>query len=262
MKLKNTLIASALALGCSFASAQTPAAPAPAPAQATSQFTDAQVLEAYGWYLGKSSGLSELGFSRAEVDSIVKGILLAHEGKDMTDELQQIGPHIDTLLRSKQEAYLAKLKERSTAESEKLFAELKNKEGVTVLDSGLAYEILKPGTGAYPTLNDVVKVHYTGTLVDGTVFDSSLTPSQPGAPVEPAEFPLNGVVSGFGEGLQKINAGGKIKLYIPAALGYGDRPAGSIPPGSTLIFEVELLEIVPPAAPAEPALPAVPSTGN
>ncbi len=254
MKLKQTLIVSALALGCSFASAQTPAE---APAAASPQYSEAQVLEAYGWYLGKSSGLAELGFSRAEVDSIVSGILLAHEGKDLTVDIQQIAPQIDTLLRTKQESYLAKLKEKSAADSEKLFAELKTKEGVTILDSGLAYEILKPGTGAYPTINDTVKVHYTGTLIDGTVFDSSLAPSQPGAAVEPVEFPLAGVVPGFSEGVQKINAGGKIKLYIPAALGYGDRPAGSIPPGSTLIFEVELLEIVP-AAKSEQALPAVP----
>jgi len=264
MKLKNTLIASALVLGSVVAGAQTPAAPAApavpatpaAPAAATPQFTPTQALEAYGWYIGKSNGLAELGFSQAEVDSIVKGLLLARDGKESPYDLQQIGPEVDKLLRSKQEAYMTKLKAQSSAEAEKHLTEVKAKPGVVVLPSGVIYEILKPGTGAYPKATDIVKVHYTGKLVNGTVFDSSLEPRQPGQPVEPAEFPLNRVIPGWTEGLQKINQGGKIKLYIPPAQGYGDAGQGAIPPGATLIFEVELLEVK--EAPAEPAAPAVP----
>jgi FKBP-type peptidyl-prolyl cis-trans isomerase len=92
-----------------------------------------------------------------------------------------------------------------------------------------------------------VKVHYTGTLVDGTVFDSSV---QRG---EPVEFALGEVIPGWTEGLQKTNKGGKIKLYVPSQLGYGDDGKGSIPPGATLIFEVELLDIKPAAAMPAPA---------
>ena len=106
-------------------------------------------------------------------------------------------------------------------------------------ESGLHYKVLEPGSDAKPTMEDAVLVHYKGTLIDGTQFDSSY---DRGAP---AEFPLNGVVQGFGEGLTKIGAGGKIILYIPSELGYGNnpRPGGAIKPGDTLIFECELVEI-------------------
>jgi FKBP-type peptidyl-prolyl cis-trans isomerase len=104
-------------------------------------------------------------------------------------------------------------------------------------------------------------VHYKGTLTDGKVFDTSLEPREPGAPVTPAEFALNGVIPGWTEGLQKINKGGKIKLYVPAALGYGEQGQGAIPPNSTLIFEVELLDIKtpPPPAPETSETPATPA---
>ena len=124
------------------------------------------------------------------------------------------------------------------AEGEKFLQENALREEVKVTDSGLQYEVLKLGKGAKPTAESTVKVHYEGTLVDGTVFDSSY---QRG---EPIEFPLNGVIRGWTEGLQLMPVGSKYKLYIPYELGYGDRGAGSsIPPYSTLIFTVELLEI-------------------
>jgi FKBP-type peptidyl-prolyl cis-trans isomerase len=97
-----------------------------------------------------------------------------------------------------------------------------------------------------------VKVHYTGTLIDGTVFDSSV---QRG---EPAEFPLDQVIAGWTEGIQKMNKGGKIKLYVPPQLAYGDDGRPGIPPGSTLIFDVELLDIKP-TAPSAPAMPQQPA---
>ena len=124
------------------------------------------------------------------------------------------------------------------AEGEKFLQENALREEVKVTDSGLQYEVLKLGKGAKPTAESTVKVHYEGTLIDGTVFDSSY---QRG---EPIEFPLNGVIRGWTEGLQLMPVGSKYKLYIPYELGYGDRGAGSsIPPYSTLIFTVELLEI-------------------
>jgi FKBP-type peptidyl-prolyl cis-trans isomerase len=264
MKLKNTLISSALVLGATVAVAQTPpAAPTPTAiaAEPASQFTPAQALEAYGWYIAKSTGLSELGFSQTEIDSVIKGIVVAHSGKESPYDLQQIGPEVDKILRGKQDALTAKLKEKATADGTKLLADVKGKPGVLELTNGILYEILKPGTGAYPKPTDVVKVHYTGALPDGTVFDSSLEPRQPGMPVEPAEFPLNQVIPGWTEGLQKINEGGKIKLYIPPALGYADRGTPNIPPGSTLVFEVELLEVKAPPAADTGALPA-PSVPN
>jgi len=124
------------------------------------------------------------------------------------------------------------------AEGEKFLQENALREEVKVTESGLQYEVLVQGKGPKPTAESTVKVHYEGTLIDGTVFDSSY---QRG---EPIEFPLNGVIKGWTEGLQLMPVGSKYKLYIPYELGYGERGAGqSIPPFATLIFTVELLEI-------------------
>lgn len=112
------------------------------------------------------------------------------------------------------------------------------KEGVRETVSGLQYKVEKQGTGISPKPTDTVNVHYHGTLIDGTVFDSSI---QRG---EPISFPLNQVIAGWTEGLQLMNKGAKYTFYIPEHLAYGDMEAGIIPPGSTLIFEVELLDIV------------------
>lgn len=113
------------------------------------------------------------------------------------------------------------------------------KEGVTELPSGLQYEVLKEGDGALPVATDQVKCHYHGTLIDGTVFDSSVERGQP------AVFPVNGVISGWIEALQLMSTGSKWRLFIPPELAYGEQGAGGIiGPNSTLIFDVELLEIV------------------
>lgn len=116
--------------------------------------------------------------------------------------------------------------------------ENKAREGVSVTESGLQYEVITASDGAKPTVDDTVSVHYVGTLMDGTEFDSSI------ARGEPASFPLKGVIPGWTEGLQLMNVGSKFRFVIPSDLAYGDRGAGQqIGPGETLIFEVELLEI-------------------
>lgn len=121
---------------------------------------------------------------------------------------------------------------------EKFLAENKTKPGVITLPSGLQYTILKEGTGPKPTINDKVKTHYHGTLIDGTVFDSSVERG------EPISFPVSGVIKGWTEALQLMPVGSKWKLFIPADLAYGDRQAGpKIGPGSALVFEVELIAI-------------------
>jgi FKBP-type peptidyl-prolyl cis-trans isomerase FklB len=118
-------------------------------------------------------------------------------------------------------------------------AENAKNENVTELPSGLQYTILKEGTGDIPTANDQVKCHYHGTLIDGMVFDSSVQRGQP------AVFPVNGVIKGWVEALQLMSTGSKWRLFIPPSLGYGERGAGgAIGPNATLIFDVELLEIV------------------
>ena len=119
------------------------------------------------------------------------------------------------------------------------------REEVTTLESGLQYEVLEEGEGEKPQATDTVTTHYEGRLIDGTVFDSSY---QRG---EPASFPLNRVIPGWTQGLQLMSPGAKYRLYVPAELAYGDQGAGSIPPNSTLIFDVELLEIADAGAPPE-----------
>jgi peptidylprolyl isomerase len=114
------------------------------------------------------------------------------------------------------------------------------KEDVVTTESGLQYKVLTKGTGEiHPSATDRVKVHYHGTLIDGTVFDSSV------ARGKPIEFGLNQVIKGWTEGLQLMVEGEKTRLFIPSELGYGNRSAGSIPAGSTLIFDVELIKINP-----------------
>lgn len=125
------------------------------------------------------------------------------------------------------------------AEGEKFLAENAARDGVKVTDSGLQYEVVTAADdGALPSVDDTVSVHYVGTLIDGTEFDSSI------ARGEPASFPLKGVIPGWTEGLQLMNVGSKFRFVIPSDLAYGDRGAGqNIGPGETLVFEVELLEI-------------------
>lgn len=115
--------------------------------------------------------------------------------------------------------------------------ENKNQPGVVELPSGIQYKVINEGTGVNPTPEDVVEVHYTGKLIDGTVFDSSIERGQS------VKFPLNRVIPGWTEGLQLMKPGAKYILYIPSSLAYGDKGSGPIPGGATLIFEVELISI-------------------
>ena len=141
---------------------------------------------------------------------------------------------IEEFFKSKQELTAKK----AQGEGAVFLAENAKREGVISLESGLQYEILKQGNGQIPTINDKITAHYHGTLIDGTVFDSSVDRG------EPASFPVNGVIAGWTEALQIMPVGSKWKLYVPSDLAYGERGAGQIiGPYSTLIFEVELLSI-------------------
>ncbi|MEO7598186.1 MAG: FKBP-type peptidyl-prolyl cis-trans isomerase [Opitutus sp.] len=221
------------------AAAKAPAAPA---------YTEQQLIEEFGWFMAKRVGLAELDFNPSQIAALIKGLSAAAGGKDSPYDLEKIGPSMDVFMKGKQESYMSKLKEKSLAETTAFVTEVKKKGDVIVLPSGLMYQVLKAGEGPAPKPTETVKVHYTGTLVNGTVFDSSV---QRG---EPVEFQLDQVIPGWAEGLQKISKGGKIKLYIPPDLAYGDEGRQGIPPASTLVFEVELIEIKPAAA--APAVPA------
>jgi FKBP-type peptidyl-prolyl cis-trans isomerase FklB len=142
-------------------------------------------------------------------------------------------------MQSKQGAANKVAGEKSRQEGTAFLATNKAKDGVKTLPDGLQYKVLTAGTGPKPAATDTVKVHYKGTLINGTEFDSSYKRG------EPATFPVNGVIKGWTEALQLMPVGSKWQLFIPADLAYGDRgaPGGTIPPGATLIFEVELLGI-------------------
>jgi FKBP-type peptidyl-prolyl cis-trans isomerase FklB len=177
----------------------------------------------------KQQGIS--GFNSSLVS---RGLADATNQKSLLNE-EQINMSITN--------YLQKIKAEKAAGNKKIgqefLAENSKKPGVVTLPSGLQYIIVKEGTGEKPTLTDKVKCHYHGTLIDGKVFDSSVDRGQP------IDFPVNGVIKGWTEALQLMPVGSKWKLFIPSDLAYGDNQAGpTILPGSTLIFDVELLEIV------------------
>lgn len=169
---------------------------------------------------------------------------------DMTEEevklaLMDYDTHINELIE-------AKAKEEAAAtlkEGQEFLENNAKRDGVEVTESGLQYEVLTAAEGDQPAAEDVVTVHYTGTLIDGTTFDSSVERG------EPASFPLNQVIPGWTEGVQLMPVGAKYKFFIPAELAYGETGAGSIPGNAVLIFEVELLDIEK-AADAEEAVAA------
>lgn len=177
----------------------------------------------------------------------------AMNGKAMIteEEAVEVLGEFDRQLRQKMEDQANAEAEQSKAEGEKFLADNAKKEGVTVTASGLQYKITKLGTGEKPKAEDIVRVTYRGTNINGEVFDESK---------EPVEFPLNGVIKGWTEGLQLLPVGSKVTLYVPADLAYGEMsPSPKIKPNATLVFDVELLEIVkkeePKAAPAPKADP-------
>ena len=166
-----------------------------------------------------------------------KGMIDAENEKNTLDEQTAQG-YVMTDMQKRQADQMKKAYGKNIDEGEKFLAENKKREGVQETSSGLQYEVITMGTGDKPGPEDVVKVHYTGMLMDSTKFDSSLDRG------EPAQFGVNQVITGWQEGIQLMPVGSKFKFYIPYELGYGEQGTGPIPPYSTLLFEVELLEIV------------------
>jgi len=224
--MKKTLLAGATALALSGMMTGN------ALAQDASLETD-QAKISYG--LGMMIGERVLGqYGDLDFDLLMQGMMAQQKGEAtlMTMEDAQLA-----LQKQQQEAAAAASAE-AAKKGQMFLADNEAREGVSVTDSGLQYEVITAAEGAKPTADDTVSVHYVGTLIDGTEFDSSI------ARGEPASFPLKGVIPGWTEGLQLMNVGSKYRFVIPSDLAYGDRGAGpNIGPGETLVFEVELLEI-------------------
>lgn len=202
--------------------------------------TEEQKLS-YALGMNLMGNLAELPIE-IDIESVISAIKDVSAGKepalaveDYRKYMQEFQKRVQT---AGQEA-VAKAVENNKKAGEEFRAEYAKKEGVKSTGSGLLYRVINEGSGAKPSATSKVRVHYTGTLTDGTVFDSSV---QRG---EPIDFGLNQVISGWTEGVQLMTPGSKYEFVIPSDLAYGDRGAGNaIPPGATLIFEVELLAVL------------------
>jgi len=202
-----------------------------------SQYETIEQKASYG--IGRQIGdqLANQSFEGLALSAVQQGIEDALLDKAFAVSREEIGEAF-RLLTERLEAEEQARAEQMGAEGQAFLAENAKRPEVQVTESGLQYEVLKAGEGATPSRSDKVRVHYHGTFTDGKVFDSSVQRGQP------AEFPVGGVIPGWVEALQLMPVGSKWKLFIPQELAYGARGAGSIPPYSTLVFEVELLDVL------------------
>ncbi len=207
-------------------------------------------IDSVSYAIGMSVGRDvKTNVSEIDKDLLIQGLVNAFDSTNLKIEQDKVQMILSSYFRKKQEADAKKRQEEAEkkaleefgdlkAEGEKFLKENMLKDGIETTESGLQYEVIKEGSGDKPTATSRVKVHYHGTLIDGTVFDSSVDRGQP------SEFGVNQVIKGWTEGLQLMPIGSKYKFYIPQELAYGATPrGGKIKPFSPLIFEVELLEI-------------------
>ena len=202
------------------------------------QFKTVETQASYGIGFQMGQQLQSNPFEGLDLDSVVAGLKDAFTGQ---------APQVDndTLrdafgeIHQRMQAAKAEQHKEAIAEGENFLAENAKRDGVVTTESGLQYEVLTSGEGAKPTADSTVRTHYHGTLINGSVFDSSYDRGQP------AEFPVGGVIKGWTEALQMMPVGSKWRLYVPHNLAYGEQGAGgAIAPYSTLVFDVELLDIL------------------
>ena len=188
----------------------------------------------YAWGLAMGRQLKGMGVSNLDADTFRNGVMNAFDGTEPAIPVEEAQKLINDYLQELQD----KAEKVARAEGEQFLAENGKKENVKTTASGLQYVVEKEGTGAQPTAEDEVTVHYTGKLLNGQVFDSSVNRG------EPATFPLNRVIPGWTEGVQLMKEGAKYEFFIPSDLAYGPQGIPNvIPPHSTLIFEVELIKV-------------------
>jgi len=193
-------------------------------------------IDTISYALGVDFGnnIKNAKFEEINYEAFIKGIDDVYKDKETIIKSDTARTIINNyLMEMRKKAF-----QKNLEDGQKFLEENKKREGVITTESGLQYEVITEGTGKTPAETSIIRAHYSGTLIDGTPFESSYGK-------EPIEFPLNGVIRGWTEGLQLMKEGGKIKLYIPTDLGYGMnvRPGGKIEPNMALIFEVELIEV-------------------
>ncbi|ETT02366.1 MAG: FKBP-type peptidyl-prolyl cis-trans isomerase [Prevotella sp.] len=195
----------------------------------------------YALGIGIGSQLAGMGAKELNIDDFaqaIKDVISGSELKVDNAEAQTLVQNFFQEQEAKQQAAAAEAGKAAKAAGEAFLAENGKKDGVVTLPSGLQYQVLKEGNGKKPSATDQVVCHYEGTLIDGTVFDSSYQRNQP------ATFGLNQVIPGWTEGVQLMQEGAKYRFFIPYKLAYGERGAGAqIPPFATLVFDVELIEV-------------------
>jgi len=195
--------------------------------------------ELFGFMVAQQVGLDQLGFSDEEKTMFLSGMKSGLMGGSMEDIQDKI-PELQSFLQERAEAAQAVMAMENEAAAADFVEDLENDPDVVMDDSGFYYEIIEAGSDVKPGMSDEVVVNYKGALIDGTVFDSSYDRGQP------ATFPMNGVIKGFSGGLSKIGEGGKVRIYIPAELGYGNSPPpqSPIPAGAMLIFDAEIEQVI------------------
>lgn len=202
-------------------------------------------MDKLSYALGHNIGHQLIGMGLKESLNIddfaaaIADVLQGREPRMSHPEVQQVLEHYFAELEQRQQAEAAERGKNARAEGEAFLAENKKRAGIVTTASGLQYEVVKQGTGRQPKASDTVRCHYEGTLIDGTVFDSSYRRSMP------ADFGLRQVIAGWTEGVQLMKEGSIFKFYIPYHLAYGERGAGAdIPPFAALIFTVELIKVL------------------
>ncbi len=202
-------------------------------------------MDKLSYALGHNIGHQLIGMGLKESLNVedyaaaIADVMQGRQPKMSHEEVQQVLEHYFTELEQRQQAEAAERGKAAKGEGEAFLAENKKRAGVVTTPSGLQYEIVKEGNGRQPKASDTVQCHYEGTLIDGTVFDSSYRRGMP------AEFGLRQVIAGWTEGVQLMKEGSIFKFYIPYNLAYGERGAGAdIPPYAALIFTVELIKVL------------------
>ncbi len=216
------------------AAALVPPAPESPPPGYSGNFPTNQVIEAWGWQLAQQGHLPKMALNEDECAAVAKGFEAGVRGEPVLFDAAKIQA-MDAFVNERRQEFVQAFKRKQVADMETLFAKLKENTNVVTLPDGLRYEIVKPGEGIHPKPGQIVLVNYTGSLINGHVFDQTT--------VEPLHVTVGRVIPGWSEGIQKIGKGGKLRLYIPPSLGYGGDAVSGIPADSTLIYDIELLDI-------------------